>query len=34
MDIDNDNSSLLKLGWKPDFDLVNGIHNMIVNIKE
>lgn len=33
MDIDNDNSPLLKLGWKPNFDLVKGIHNMIVNIK-
>ena len=33
MDIYNDNSILLKLGWKPEFDLVNGIHNMVVNIK-
>ena len=33
MDICNDNSTLLKLGWRPEFDLVNGIHNMIVNIK-
>jgi len=34
MDVDNDNSSLLELGWRPDFDLVSGIHNMIVNIRE
>ena len=33
MDIYNDNSILLKIGWKPEFDLVNGIHNMVVNIK-
>ena len=33
MDIDNDNKALLQLGWRPEFDLVNGIHNMIANTK-
>ena len=33
MNIDNDNLALLKLGWKPEFDLVNGIHTMVVHIK-
>ena len=34
MDIDNDNIALLQLGWKPEFDLVTGIHTMVVHIKE
>jgi nucleoside-diphosphate-sugar epimerase len=34
MDIDNDNNALSKLGWRPDFDLVNGIRNMVFNIKK
>jgi len=34
MDIENDNNALLKLGWRPEFDLVNGIRNMVDNIKD
>lgn len=33
MDIENDNSGLLRLGWKPEFNLVSGIHNMVSNIE-
>ena len=33
MDVDNNNSLLLKLGWKPKFDLANGIQNMVANMK-
>lgn len=33
MDVDNNNSPLLKLGWKPKFDLVNGIQSMVANMK-
>lgn len=33
MDIDNDNNALLKLGWRPEFDLDKGIRNMVLNNK-
>jgi len=31
--MDNDNSALLKLGWDPECNLFNGIHNMVANMK-
>ena len=33
MDVFNDNSALLELGWAPEFDLASGLHNMIGNTK-
>ena len=33
MDVYNDNSALLKLGWRTEFDLESGLDNMIVNTK-
>ena len=33
MDVYNDNSALLKLGWKPEFDLDSGLDSMIANTK-
>jgi len=33
IDICNDNSDLLKLGWKPKFDLESGLGDMFANSK-
>ena len=33
MDVCNDNSALLKLGWRPEFDLESGLDSMITNTK-
>ena len=34
MNIDKDNLALLQLGWKPEFDLVNGMHTVVVHIRD
>ena len=33
MDVHNDNNALLKLGWRPEFDLDRGLEKMIANTK-
>lgn len=33
MDVNNDNSALLKLGWRSEFDLESGLKSMIENTK-
>ena len=33
MDVYNDNSALLNLGWRPKFNLESGLDNMIANTK-